>query len=377
MESKIYERQVNISFYFILYSCLNGFYLQVQKQSLSHRVVDEQQIQRHFKSNEISELYAFNYEIEENRERPNVPKDTLLADIFLEHKDFIVKCHEHDSLLENRPDEELTEEERNSAWNEYEKEKEGGHLPAPDLSLLYLSQFNPAVNSPRFPAMQNSPMGIANTNFLQHFLVQQQLQKLQNEQRMSLLAHPPNNHLASPNFGTTSQYPPLSNGNSNQQQLDKNNLSVAEHFILNAKNPSYHQICKGFQANINLCTIMEFEDKNLDCVEKQVDNLLTGPREMPIHDYTYQYLQKCLSLVDVFITQLKVRIRLVINAIPIHFLTQISLQKLHMPTVSSNTIYFKLIKSQNSLQEIHKEVCYDKFSKKKPNKHFYFYFHSL
>ena len=38
---------------------------------------------------------------------------------------WIVKYHEHDSLLENRPEEELTEAERKEAWEHWELEKQG------------------------------------------------------------------------------------------------------------------------------------------------------------------------------------------------------------------------------------------------------------
>lgn len=43
----------------------------------------------------------------------------------IRHKDWIVTYHEHDSLLQNIVDEDLTEEERKLAWEEYKNEREG------------------------------------------------------------------------------------------------------------------------------------------------------------------------------------------------------------------------------------------------------------
>lgn len=83
MEEKIYNRQVT-------------------KLSLSCRVVDEQQIERHYSNHNLNELYTF--EAYNDAERPtlNLPKDRLLAEIFLKYKDVVENYHEHDSLLENK-----------------------------------------------------------------------------------------------------------------------------------------------------------------------------------------------------------------------------------------------------------------------------------
>lgn len=55
MEEKIYDRQVT-------------------KLSLSIRVVDEQQIDRHFNASELAELYNFTPEEKPNRPTPMLPK---------------------------------------------------------------------------------------------------------------------------------------------------------------------------------------------------------------------------------------------------------------------------------------------------------------
>ncbi|XP_010133331.1 PREDICTED: transcriptional regulator ATRX [Buceros rhinoceros silvestris] len=114
MEDKIYDRQVT-------------------KQSLSFRVVDQQQVERHFTMNELTELYTFepdllddpNSEKKKKRDTPMLPKDTVLAELLQINKEYIVGYHEHDSLLDHKEEEELTEEERKAAWAEYEAEKKG------------------------------------------------------------------------------------------------------------------------------------------------------------------------------------------------------------------------------------------------------------
>ncbi|XP_033829398.1 transcriptional regulator ATRX isoform X2 [Periophthalmus magnuspinnatus] len=113
MEEKIYERQVT-------------------KQSLSFRVVDQQQIERHFTMNELAELYTFEpdqlddpSEKKKKRDTPMLPKDAVLAEMLQNSKDQIVGYHEHDSLLDHKEEEALSEEDRKAAWAEYEAEKKG------------------------------------------------------------------------------------------------------------------------------------------------------------------------------------------------------------------------------------------------------------
>ena len=52
-------------------------------------------------------------------------QDLLLAELLASHRKWIVNYHEHDSLLENKISEDLTEEERKAAWEEFENEKKG------------------------------------------------------------------------------------------------------------------------------------------------------------------------------------------------------------------------------------------------------------
>jgi len=121
MEEKIYDRQVT-------------------KQSLSARVVDEHQIESHFTMNELEELYEFKDEPLSERPTPAVPKDRLLAELVEKHKDLVWDIHNHDSLLENKVDENLTEEERKKAWEEFEQEKKGFIQQRADPMMLQQMQ---------------------------------------------------------------------------------------------------------------------------------------------------------------------------------------------------------------------------------------------
>uniref|UniRef100_A0A8C4IIF2 DNA helicase n=1 Tax=Dicentrarchus labrax TaxID=13489 RepID=A0A8C4IIF2_DICLA len=110
MEEKIYDRQVT-------------------KQSLSYRVVDQQQIERHFTLFELTELYIFEPDLlydpnskKSKRTTSVLPKDKVLEQLLLTCKDQIVSFHEHESLLDHKQEEELSEAERKDAWAEYEAE---------------------------------------------------------------------------------------------------------------------------------------------------------------------------------------------------------------------------------------------------------------
>lgn len=104
MEEKIYERQVT-------------------KLAISKRVIDEHQIDRHYKENDLNELYKMNLEPTEEKPIAILPKDRLFATQLKKFEDILFKYHEHDSLLENKSEETLDPEEIKAAWEEFENEK--------------------------------------------------------------------------------------------------------------------------------------------------------------------------------------------------------------------------------------------------------------
>lgn len=105
MEEKIYERQVT-------------------KLAIAKRVIDEHQIDRHYKETDLMELYKSDIEPTGERATPAFPKnDKLFAEELRKFENIIYKYHEHDSLLENKHEETLSKEEIEAAWKEYEYEK--------------------------------------------------------------------------------------------------------------------------------------------------------------------------------------------------------------------------------------------------------------
>ncbi|XP_055858931.1 transcriptional regulator ATRX homolog [Episyrphus balteatus] len=103
MEEKVYSRSVT-------------------KQAMSFRVVDEQQIDRHYNMAELAELYTLTKPDYSERPVPVFPQDQILANLLLNSPELVYKYHEHDSLLENKMEQELSEQEKADAWVAYEKD---------------------------------------------------------------------------------------------------------------------------------------------------------------------------------------------------------------------------------------------------------------
>uniref|UniRef100_A0A673C313 DNA helicase n=1 Tax=Sphaeramia orbicularis TaxID=375764 RepID=A0A673C313_9TELE len=104
------------------------------EEKIYERQVTKQQIERHFTMNELSELYTFEPDMADDpsekkskRATPVLPKDLFLAELLQNNKDQIACYHEHDSLLDHKEEEALSEEDRKAAWAEYEAEKKVGN----------------------------------------------------------------------------------------------------------------------------------------------------------------------------------------------------------------------------------------------------------
>ncbi|CAD7079720.1 unnamed protein product [Hermetia illucens] len=148
MEEKVYSRSVT-------------------KQAMSFRVVDEQQIDRHYSMAELSELYTLTKPDFQNRPVPPLPQDSILASLLRNSPNLVYKYHEHDSLLENKLEQELSEQEKADAWDAYEKDLQSSQNPdflsgMNSMPALYPNPgFMPPGMGFGFHPDRNYPMGYA------------------------------------------------------------------------------------------------------------------------------------------------------------------------------------------------------------------------
>ncbi|CAH1279860.1 unnamed protein product [Diabrotica balteata] len=130
MEEKIYQRTVT-------------------KLAIAHRVIDKHQIDRHYKSMDLMELYACRPSADNERPTPNVPEDKMLAKLILKLP-CIYKYHEHKALLVDRHEEKLTEDEMAAAWEDFKTSNKKDLPPPPPPQILHQG-----VNGPTFEHAYN------------------------------------------------------------------------------------------------------------------------------------------------------------------------------------------------------------------------------
>ncbi|CAG9564174.1 unnamed protein product [Danaus chrysippus] len=117
MEQKIYERSVT-------------------KQAVACRVVDEQQIERHYNMAELSELYRL------DEDGSGVcaglaagVRDAALLRVAAQGGAALHAVHEHDSLLRGSSDSVLPEHERNAAWMQFQQEHGTTHIQNVEINV--------------------------------------------------------------------------------------------------------------------------------------------------------------------------------------------------------------------------------------------------
>ena len=117
---------------------------------ISLSVVDAQQLARHFTENELRELYSFKPEEEEPQEYFNkkLTNDHVLKKCVEKHNELVQNILEHDSLLENHVEEQLTREEKYFAIKELEREeRQAEYQSSVAKTLAALAQNNNTVNA--------------------------------------------------------------------------------------------------------------------------------------------------------------------------------------------------------------------------------------
>lgn len=95
---------------------------QIEKQATALRVIDVQQVDRHFNQDELMNIYNTAGLRQESRPEYAKPLDEVLAKL-MANDDSIDRFHTHDEMLCDSQEEDLTEVEKREAWLDYETEK--------------------------------------------------------------------------------------------------------------------------------------------------------------------------------------------------------------------------------------------------------------
>ena len=130
---------------------------QVTKQSVSLRVVDKHNIDRYYNQRDLADLY--NLEVVKNPPVLPAPTgDPMFTQVWTLYRDLILSYHEHDSLLENRPEESLSSEEQANAMNEeYDVQPDATDPHADDCNFPA-----PSTSTDGFPTFQSASKFLQN-----------------------------------------------------------------------------------------------------------------------------------------------------------------------------------------------------------------------
>ncbi len=117
-------------------------------------VVDAQQLARHFTESELRELYSFKVDEDEPQEHlsKKLPKDMVLRNCIEQNAALVQNILEHDTLLENHVEEQLTREEKYYAIKELEREeRQAEYQSSVAKTLAALGQNNNHSNTNFIP----------------------------------------------------------------------------------------------------------------------------------------------------------------------------------------------------------------------------------
>jgi hypothetical protein len=121
-------------------------------------VVDAQQLARHFTESELHELYSFKIDEDEPQEYflKKLSNDMILKNCLQKNPKLIQNILEHDSLLENHVEEQLTREEKYYAIKELEREeRQAEYQSSVAKTLAALAQNNNHNNNTNINLSQN------------------------------------------------------------------------------------------------------------------------------------------------------------------------------------------------------------------------------